>query len=161
MPVCPLPKNQSSKSVKSHALVITCVHIIFKKSNKSIPWFIHIDFISDLIDDLINLIKSLPTLVCKRFSLYLIKFLVFNFCYRFKTCGFKIGIAHSIPIPLFMNPNPIPTQIYTIPTPNPIPLHMIPNPESNPDSDSDSSFDSDSGFGIAPGLLRCQKDNTL
>ena len=46
-PVCPLPKNQSSKSVKSHALVITCVHIIFKKSNKSIPWFIRIDFISD------------------------------------------------------------------------------------------------------------------
>ena len=72
MPVCPLPKNQSSKSVKSHALVITCVHIIFKKSNKSIPWFIRIDFISDLIDDLINLIKSMPTLVCKRFSLYLI-----------------------------------------------------------------------------------------
>ena len=155
MPVClswkiSLPKNQSSKSVKSHALVITCVHIIFKKSIKSIPWFIRIDFISDLIDDLINLIKSLPTLVCKRFSLYLISFLVFNFCYRFKTCGFKIGIAHSIPIPLLMNPNP--TQIYTIPTPNPIPLHMIPNPESNPDSDSDSSFDSDSGFGIAPGL---------
>ena len=68
MPVCPLHKNQSSKSVKSHALVITCVHIIFKKSNKSIPWFIRIDFISDLI----NLIKSMPTLVCKRFSLYLI-----------------------------------------------------------------------------------------
>ena len=67
-------------------------------------------------------------------------------------CGFKIGIAHSIPIPLLMNPNPIPTQIYMIPTPNPIPLHMNPNPESNPDSDSDSSFDSDSGFGIAPGL---------
>ena len=63
-------------------------------------------------------------------------------------CGFKIGIAHSIPI--LMNPNPIPTQIYTIPTPNPIPLHMNTNPESNPDSDS--SFDSDSGFGIAPGL---------
>ena len=71
-------------------------------------------------------------------------------------CGFKIGIAHSIPIPLLMNPNAIPTQIYTIPTPNPIPLHMNPNPESNPDSDSDSSFDSDSGFGIAPGLVPVQ-----
>ncbi len=34
MPFCPLPKNQSSKSVKSHASVITCVHIILKKSNK-------------------------------------------------------------------------------------------------------------------------------
>ena len=64
-------------------------------------------------------------------------------------CGFKIGIAHSIPIPNPLLMNPIPTKIYTIPTPNPIPLHMIPNPESNPDSDS--SFDS--GFGIAPGLL--------
>ena len=27
----------------------------------TIPWFIHIDLISDLIDDLINLIKSRPT----------------------------------------------------------------------------------------------------
>ena len=63
MPFCPLPKNQSSKSVKSHASVITCVHIILKKSNKSIHWFIRIDIISDLIDDLINLIKSMPTLL--------------------------------------------------------------------------------------------------
>ena len=38
------------------------VYIILKKLNKSIPWFIHIDLISDLIDDLINLIKSMPTL---------------------------------------------------------------------------------------------------
>ena len=36
MPFYPLPKNHSSKSIKSHALVITCVHIILKKSNKSI-----------------------------------------------------------------------------------------------------------------------------
>ena len=50
-----------------------------------------------------------------------------------------MGIAHSIPNPLLMKPNPIPTQIYTIPTANPIPLQMIPNAESNPDSDS--SFD--------------------
>ena len=62
-----------------------------------------------------------------KFANYLVVFnflfLVFNFFYRFKTCGFKIGIAHSIPIPnpLLMNPNPIPSQIYTIPTPNPIP----------------------------------------
>ena len=90
----------------------------------------------------------LPYKSCKLFSLYFIFSILF--CYRFKTCGFKIGIAHSIPNPLLMNPNPIPTQIYTIPTPNPIPLHMIPNPESNPDSDSDSSFDSDFGFGMAP-----------
>ncbi len=27
MPFCPLPKNQSSKSVKSRASVIACVHI--------------------------------------------------------------------------------------------------------------------------------------
>ncbi len=38
-------------------------YVILKKSNKSIPWFIRIDWI--------NLIKS-PTLVCKLFSLYLI-----------------------------------------------------------------------------------------
>ena len=37
MPFCPLPKNHSSKSVKSHASVIACVHLILKKSNKSIP----------------------------------------------------------------------------------------------------------------------------
>ena len=98
--------------------------------------------------------------VSKLFRLYLILFLVFNFFNRFKTCGFKIGIAHSITItnPLLMNPNPIPTQIYTIPTPNPIPRHMIPNPESNPDSDS--SFDSDSAFGIAPGLATCMLRST-
>ena len=54
MPFCLLPKNHSSKSVKSHASVITCVHIILKKSKKSIPRFIHIDLIIDLIDDLIN-----------------------------------------------------------------------------------------------------------
>ena len=33
-----------------------------KIEKKSIPWFIHIDLISDLIDDLINLIKSMPNL---------------------------------------------------------------------------------------------------
>ena len=32
------------------------------QSKKAIPWFIHIDLISDLIDDLINLIKSMTTL---------------------------------------------------------------------------------------------------
>ena len=70
MPFCPLPKNQSSKSVKSHASVITCVHIILKKSNKSIPWFIRIDLISDLIDDLINLIKSIWLNQCQPWTKY-------------------------------------------------------------------------------------------
>ena len=65
MPLCSLPKNHSSKSVRvmsrwSHAYIL-----ILKKLNKSIPWFIHIDLISDLIDDLINLIKSMPTLVAQ------------------------------------------------------------------------------------------------
>ncbi len=81
MPFCLLPKNHSSKSV-SHASVIICVHIIWKKSTKSRPWFFHMDLISDLIDDLINLIKSMPTLwmikSCLYFRLYFQVSVMFN-----------------------------------------------------------------------------------
>ena len=56
---------------QTHASVITCIHIIWKKLNKSIPWFIPIDLIKDLIDDLINLIKSMPTLTCILVNTYI------------------------------------------------------------------------------------------
>ena len=83
MPFCPLPKNQSSKSVKSHELVITCVHIILKKNriNQYLDLFALIFKISDLIDDLINLIKSMPTLTlsCTNFSVHWWK-LTENYC---------------------------------------------------------------------------------
>ena len=57
LPLCPLPNNHSSKSVRvmprwSHVYIHG---LIWKKSKKS-QWFIHIDVTSDLIDDLIKLI---------------------------------------------------------------------------------------------------------
>ncbi len=53
MPPCPLPKNQIPNQSESW----------LSEHMPTIPWFIHIDLISDLIDDLIDLIKSMPTLL--------------------------------------------------------------------------------------------------